>query len=397
MSDSSPASALVGITTFLLVAFAGCVSNEPTQLDIGDGPQAAWKAPALPVLDARALLADHKEFVKTFPSRRENQPTHVGARDALAKELSGVGLEVWRQDFFKEIQQQNVCAIKVGIGKPEEWIVVGAHYDTDSNNARALANSQINRTTNGTYKEFIPETVVDQVLDGVSEGAYDDGSGTWMVVDLAKRFARQANYYSLAFCLFDGEERGLQGSQAFKKAMDDGTFPYAVSETRAMLDLDMFGLNWPVRAPIVMDHNNFRLVAEVEKLRVQLGIPKDMIKYGPDELELMFYHRPLGQSDYRWWYRTETATAFFISDFARLAPPFPGGQPTPSTPVATVPGLWVPGAYPFWHLMDTYENMERMAGGPVMLEAGFQTAIQLAAGVLDVMANHPEIDFGDSH
>lgn len=378
-----------------MVTLSGCVSNDSNPLDTTAQVNVSWKAPAIPVFDSNLMLAEHKAFVKKFPVRTDNLDGHRAARDFLAKELADAGLEVWRQKFHNQIDQENICGIQVGQGNSREWVIVGAHYDTTTTNTDVRSRT-VNNTTGGRVSG-IPRLLP---TDQTSEGAYDDGSGTRLVVDLAKKFARQPTYFSVVYCLFDGEERGLHGSQAFKRALDEENFPYPVDRQRAMLDLDMFGLNWPIRAPIGMDHNNYHLVAEVEKVRTRLGIPEEMIKYGADDVEVGPVRRQLGTSDYGWWMKTDTAVAFFISDFTNPAPPIPGGQPeTPLPPAvpATVPSLYSPvGAYPFWHVVDTYETMEAMAGGPEMLRAGFQTALDLSAGVLHAMTSRPDVTFGRS-
>jgi hypothetical protein len=342
---------------FLLATavFAGCIDQGELPAP-DDGKQALeWVVPEVPEVDAKAVLANLKTFVKAYPQRQGNVPTHVAAREALAKAFDEAGLEVFRQPYERGIRQENICGLKLGVGEPDVWVVVGAHYDTTTWDSTALGR--------------------DAVGARISEGAYDDGSGTQMVVDLARAFAPIDSYYSIAFCAFDGEERGLQGSKAVFDAMQEsGKWPHEVTSTRGMLNLDMFGICWPVRAPIYFDVNSNKLNNEVQGIRKDMGIPDDMFKRTG---------LTLGQSDYAHWYRTDIPTAFFISNFEELAVPVPG-QPAPLPTV--------PGAYPFWHWQDTYETMEIMAGGADMLQRAFATALELSARTLAVMALQPEAD-----
>ncbi|MBI2077922.1 MAG: M28 family peptidase [Euryarchaeota archaeon] len=342
------------------LAFAGCLeeSKEASLPHAGGAATIVYEAPVLPKVDVKAFLVEHAKFVTKNPYRANNADGHKGARDYIAAQFNASGLEVWRQSFTSGIPQENVCGLKIGAVRPTEWVVVGGHYDTT------------------TWDDGVGRG---QTSHRVSQGAYDDGSGTWMTVEIAKAVSKIPSYYSIAFCAFDGEERGLQGSRAVYNAMkEDGKFPYEVNSTRAMLDFDMFGICWPVRAPIYLDTNNQILTDKIQAFRKDLKIPDEMFKKKG---------LTLGQSDYAHWYRDPSvATAFFISDFEEL------GVPTPVPNPAPVPG--VPGAYPFWHLSDTVETMTVMAGGPSMLEAGFQTALTLGMQTLNAMAFDPTADFG---
>lgn len=356
----------------LLTAFAGCI--EEGSLPQGDDQEGLiWAVPELPHIDAKELLANHKTFVKAFPVRAHNVPTHLQARDALAKEFEDAGFPVWRQKFTTGLAQENICAVKMGVGAPNEWVVVGGHYDTTT---------------------WDSSDVVDGVGLGpnalgprASEGAYDDGSGTRITVEIAKAFAHIDTYYSVLFCAFDGEERGLEGSKAVFGAMQDGSFPYTVDATRGMVDFDMFGICYPIRAPIYFDQNDPVLKAKVDEIRKSMGVPDDLWRFGGPSLyvPVVGVSRALGQSDYASWYNSDDPhipTAFFISDFSELGVPA-NGAATPSAP----------GVYPWWHWQDTVETMTQMAGGQAMLEQGFQTATDLGVATLALFALHPEIEF----
>lgn len=342
-----------------LTAFAGCVQDAGTVDPPADVKEIVpFVAPLIPKIDAKMMLENHEKFVTTFHYRAENAPTHIGARLDMAKELEAAGLEVYVQKFKSGIDQENICAVKMGVVEPAIWVVVGAHYDTTTWDAIAMGSDAPNGQT--------------------SQGAYDDGSGTRITIELAKAYANIDTYYSILFCAFDGEERGTQGSGALIKAMaDSSVFPYDVEATRGMIDFDMMGICYPVRAPIQFDWYSDAVYDQVNGKRKEMGIPDDMFTNWQDA-------KPqLGSSDYGHWVKAKVPTAFFISNFEGIGVPTPVEQGvTPATPV-------VP--YPFWHFQDTVETMEAMAGGPEMLQKGFQTALDLGAWTLDMMANHPEI------
>lgn len=314
---------------------------------------------ATPHVDAAQMLAEHKTFVKTYPKRVDNHADHVGARNAVAAEYAAAGLTVWRQPFVNGIPQENVCAAKFGTQNNQIWVVVGGHLDTTTWDGIVL-----NEPAPG---------------HAISEGAYDDGSGLRMSISLAKVWATIPTPVSILFCSFDGEERGLQGASRVKQAMDNdlmpGGFPWAVQDVRGMIEMDMYGLNWPLRAPIWVDQNRPVVRNWIDSARIAQGVPNDMFK---------FQRITLGQSDYAHWMNAGIPTAFFISDFEELGVPGSGLAPTLPVPAA-------PGAYPFWHQVDNWETMAAMAGGDATLQAAFQNGVDIVSETMALFVLHPEI------
>ncbi len=335
----------LAIFLLLATALAGCAS-EPVETDdpVVDPPMPVDIT--VPEVDAEALLGDLKHFAESFGKRKGNSPGHVGARDWIAEQFTSYGLEVYRHEFTDGIAQENIVGILWG-NRTNDWVIVGGHYDTT--------------TTGGSH-------------DDQSQGAYDDGSGTLLTLHVAKAFAA-ANItpeYTIAFVAFDGEERGLQGSGAFAQHfITEGASPYGAITGRAMLNLDMFGLNWPaIDAPIYFDNNSPELVTSVEIARQAMNMPADKIEYTGITL---------GRSDYAHFMDLGIPTGFFISNFEKWQAP--GGN------LPVVGGVVIPqGAYPFWHVADTWDTMVLMAGNEAALERGFQAAADLSLAVLTTMA-----------
>ncbi len=328
----------------MAVALSGCASQpEPVQDNPVDDVQEV-----LPIeVDVEMLLDDLQQFVTDFPQRKGNHADHVGARDWMAAQFESFGLEVYRQEFTQGIDQENIVGILWG-NNTEEWVTVGGHYDM---------------TTTGSSH------------DQASAGAYDDGSGTMMTLHMAKAWAASGIVpeYTIAFVMFDGEERGLQGSGAFAEAFFlDGATPYGNLTSRGMLNLDMFGLNWPaIDAPIYFDENSPELQAVVEAKRLELGMPDSAIQYQGISL---------GRSDYAHFMALGVPTGFFISDFEQWQ--LPGGK------LPVVGGVVIPqGAYPFWHVADTWETMVLMAGSEEALHDSFEVAVELANVVLETLSS----------
>jgi len=113
----------------------------------------------------------------------------------LADMLTGYGYTV-ELDAFTVYGNacQNVVATIPGSVNPDEIVVVGAHFDSTSETAESLA-----------------------------PGAEDNGSGTCLVMELARATAGRQFERTVQFVLFDAEEVGLHGSQHFvDEAVSEG-------------------------------------------------------------------------------------------------------------------------------------------------------------------------------
>ncbi len=350
----------------MVVGLAGC-------LDSFDNDRLFVEAPTV---DAATVVNDLQSFVEAHGERADNLPPHLSARDAIAQSFADAGLEVWRQNFTNGIYQENIVGIKWGQQR-DAWVVVGSHYD--------IATRDCNQIPDGISLPVIGDVERPDVIPcghrPFSQGAYDDGSGTLMTMHLAQAFADLETYYTIAFVAFDGEERGLEGSSNFTETIVSGTHPYGDVQFRGMVNLDMIGLNWPgVDAPIYMDSNSPELETKVLETMLKIGMPEDQIK---------FQGITLGRSDYHWFFELGVPTAFFISDFEEWQ--LPGDTPVTTQCVQLPTGNVQCSAYPFWHVEDTYETMLQMAGSQEDLEAGFQTALDLASGQIAFLASETSV------
>ncbi|MFT5232561.1 MAG: Zn-dependent M28 family amino/carboxypeptidase [Candidatus Krumholzibacteriia bacterium] len=130
--------------------------------------------------------------------------------DYMADKLTGYGYTVEFDNFtYNGVPCRNIVATKTGTVAPNEFVVVGGHYDSispsPSNNA---------------------------------PGAEDNGSGTASVMEIARIAAGRDFEKSIQFVLFDSEEQGLNGSVHFVNE--------AISENRniiAAVTMDMIAWN----------------------------------------------------------------------------------------------------------------------------------------------------------
>jgi hypothetical protein len=106
----------------------------------------------------------------------------------------------------------NPIGVKRGATLPDQWVVVGAHYDS-RNTVRC-------------------DTVDPQ------PGANDNASGCAGVIELARVFAGVETSRSILFMCFSGEEQGLVGSRRYVESLQASG---DINRVRYMINLDMIG------------------------------------------------------------------------------------------------------------------------------------------------------------
>jgi hypothetical protein len=171
------------------------------------------RLPAPPVT-GKEIADSIASFSSGHAHRVTGTPSELLAGEDIAAQARQLGYEVEVVPLTPQGTAPGTSPLKVvvatrrGTTKPDEHIVFGAHYDN------------------------VPQTV---------DGAYDNGSGTMMLLALAKSFASVPTKRTLVFAWYNGEEEGTQASQPHAKMFkDDG------KKVRAMLGFDMVGIAWPV-------------------------------------------------------------------------------------------------------------------------------------------------------
>lgn len=130
--------------------------------------------------------------------------------------LNGVNLTGKVELERKKVPVKNVVAVLPGGKSPDEYVIVGAHYDhLGHGGAGSLARGS----------------------ELIHNGADDNASGTVAVLNMAERMVYAGRRdRSVIFVLFTGEEEGLLGSQHFVSNP-----PVPLNKIVAMLNLDMVG------------------------------------------------------------------------------------------------------------------------------------------------------------
>lgn len=141
-------------------------------------------------------------------------------RPALPK---GLKLSISAKRETVEREAFNVVAVLPGTTKPEQIVVLGAHYDHIGTSEKGV----MCREKEG---------------DTICNGADDNASGTAMVLEIARAFseARYRPARTIVFAHFAGEELGLHGSKALA-SKPPKLAPFEGGTVVAMVNLDMVG------------------------------------------------------------------------------------------------------------------------------------------------------------
>ena len=159
-----------------------------------------------PPVSGKEIADTAISFSEEFALRVTATPVQLLATEDLVARLESYGLTVEVEAYNGVLQA--VTATKKGTTKPDELVVMGAHFDV------------------------LPQSV---------EGTYDNGSGTAMVLALAKSFAKVPTQRTMVFSLYNGEEEGALASDEQAKA-----YAAAGRKVRAFLGFDMVGIAWPL-------------------------------------------------------------------------------------------------------------------------------------------------------
>lgn len=189
----------------LLFAVPGMLARQETAAAVASRP-------LLP--DDRRMAADVAEFVERFGPRVRGTPEHAAAIHYLEDrflELELVPLGNLGPTSYRFVTE-------APDGGPPLVSLVGARSGTHPDRGYRLLSAHHDTVTS-------------------SPGAEDDASGVAVVLEAARLTRDVPLAEDLLFAIFDGEEDGLLGSEAFAAALD--AFP--MGKPKAMVSLDMVG------------------------------------------------------------------------------------------------------------------------------------------------------------
>ena len=148
-------------------------------------------------------------------NNHEGGAAYEAAAEAMADEMRDMGfdfVEVTRYD--DDPDQLNVVGYNWGRINPDEYIVIGGHFDI------AYA--------------FTPPS------GGTNEGANDDTSGSTVSLEMAQALAKLEFDHTVVAALWACEEEGLLGSSAYVAHLPENV------SVRAYMNFDMVALNYPI-------------------------------------------------------------------------------------------------------------------------------------------------------
>lgn len=125
--------------------------------------------------------------LSSYTTRKCTTQQAIMAQNWLKDQFDSLGLPVELQDFplyGGGSSSDNVIATLTGYVHPDEYVVVGGHYDS-------------------------------YTYSGLAPGADDNASGTSGVMELARILKNYAFERSIVFCAFSAEELGLIGSEYY--------------------------------------------------------------------------------------------------------------------------------------------------------------------------------------
>ncbi|MFO7874305.1 MAG: M28 family peptidase [Bacteroidales bacterium] len=140
------------------------------------------------------LITDRVQHMEDYGTRDATEPESIDAQEWIESQFLDWGLDVEVMSFTMPggPSSDNVIATKTGTEYPDEYIVVGGHYDSTS-------------------------------YGGDAPGADDNASGTSGVMEIARILSEYEFDRSIIFCAFSGEEYGLHGSEAYaSRSADEG-------------------------------------------------------------------------------------------------------------------------------------------------------------------------------
>ena len=202
--------------------------RDTVELNITAGDQ-AWNATLMLEDSQDLMLVDGRRAYDTIDmltssynnrwcgsaSVHEGGAAYEAAAEAMAENMRGMGfdfVEVTRYD--DDPDQLNVVGYNWGRVNPDEYIVIGGHFDI--------------------AYVFTPPG------GGTNEGANDDTSGSTVSLEMAQALAQMEFDHTVVAGLWACEEEGLLGSLAYVAHLPENV------SVKAYMNFDMVSLNYPI-------------------------------------------------------------------------------------------------------------------------------------------------------
>ncbi|HUD41454.1 MAG TPA: Zn-dependent exopeptidase M28 [Dokdonella sp.] len=211
-------------------------------------------APLVAAIDAERWYGD----VETLAGWDRNSfgSGILAARDWLSERFSATGLQVTQPSFTLQGRTlHNVVGTWTGSAEPDDWIVVGGHYDA--------------------------------IGSGFAPGADDNASGCAGVLELARAATAFRPRRTIVFVCYSGEEQGLHGSAAHVAALRASG---DLDKVSAMINMDMIGYSRDGQLDVLLETNSQnrayieRFAAVAATYAPELGTLLSTNPYGSDHI-----------------------------------------------------------------------------------------------------------------
>lgn len=250
----------------ILVVAPGCIqsANDTPAAALPTNPLPNLADAPEPAIDAARARMWWEEFVANTPYRHAGTPTNIQASEQLARDLEAAGYEAHTFYYIPPTLEgvpipiggpspadagiRTVIGIKTGHTEPQKVVSWVAHYDSNQ------------------------QTIY---------GAYDDGSGTAVAVELARVLATYNNSKTLMPIFFDAEEMGLVASQAFvEQALGSDEYRFDMVIGHDMTGINCPGHEWPMYQ--MVGENYADILVPIEE-----ALYRDVMKidYGLEQLD----------------------------------------------------------------------------------------------------------------
>ncbi len=211
----------------------------------------------------------------------------AGAAPQQASELTGTQLSIARSEKELYASAPNVLAWIEGSERPDEIVLLGAHYD------------HIGTKDFGTFCRA-PDEDTDPG-DVICNGADDNASGTALLMNIARAIGTSGYRpkRTLVFAHFAGEELGLHGSRGLAET-PPGVAPFTKGHVVAMLNMDMVGRLGPEGL-------------EVGGEKTSAAWPALLAASTPASLKVQHPDAVNSRSDHAHWFRQGIPVLFFFT------------------------------------------------------------------------------------
>ena len=286
------------------------------------------------------LTSQHNNRWCASASVHEGGSAYEAAAEAMAEEMRGYGFDFVEVTRYEDDPDQlNVVGYNWGRVNPDEYIVVGGHFDI--------------------AYVFTPPG------GGTNEGANDDTSGSTVSLEMAQALATMEFDHTVVAALWACEEEGLLGSLAYVEHLPENV------SVKAYMNFDMVSLNYPIlppTAPLIGPGGEIFSASKYDWTISIAGASEDNMSRMHDwvgtTIEDHLAYEPTEANPIVWQIAESCASdhcAFFSAGYPTFNFFSPGGDIS----------FWQE-----WHSpSDTLEFMTAKAGGRAGMESGFNSLV----------------------